>query len=512
MLAIQINFVAGRYHATPWNKQVNEGEVEWPPSPWRFLRALIAVWYQKGQGLVTEETLVGLLEKLSVLPTYWLPPATLTHTRHYMPIGEIDKGVEKTALVLDTFLAISKSTPLILEWKNVELSPHESQGLKVLLEGMGYFGRAESLTQTGILDSMELEKIKENTRYFPANPMTEFSDDNGTEPVKTLVCLGNEGYNLWKKKNADKFKETGFPESFFDALQVQTSHWKSKGWDKPPGSQWAFYARKKGALNGLPEVAPKLSNKKGRPTVARFAVACAVRPNLKHALSLAERVHKSLVKYSGGEPVFTGCDEAGMPLEKHRHASIFCERPDEQSDLRKTISHITVYAPAGFNENAERALRGIKKVWGHGGHDVNLLLLGIGSLEDFTDTELLAKSRRWESLTPFVPTRHPKSTRAGKPKLDAGNGLQIGTPEHDLLRLLKLEGRVPTKITCNPLGIGNRALLGFTLERRTGEGRKAGNRGYSCSLEFDDPVTGPISAGYGSHFGLGAFVPARNKG
>ena len=66
--------------------------------------------------------------------------------------------------------------------------------------------------------------------------------------------------------------------------------------------------------------------------------------------------------------------------------------------------------------------------------------------EDFggTDPEkgqcpLLARARSWVSRTPFLPTRHPKATRAGVPKVDA-TGFQIGSPEHELLRLLELAG------------------------------------------------------------------------
>lgn len=44
-------------------------------------------------------------------------------------------------------------------------------------------------------------------------------------------------------------------------------------------------------------------------------------------------------------------------------------------------------------------------------------------------------SRSWRSLTPFVPVRHAKSIRTGVAKLDPANGLQIGSREHDCLRL-----------------------------------------------------------------------------
>ncbi|MFH1303100.1 MAG: type I-U CRISPR-associated protein Csb2, partial [Planctomycetota bacterium] len=47
MIAIEMKFPTGKLHATPWGRHVNEGAVEWPPSPWRFLRALLAVWHHK---------------------------------------------------------------------------------------------------------------------------------------------------------------------------------------------------------------------------------------------------------------------------------------------------------------------------------------------------------------------------------------------------------------------------------------------------------------------------------
>ncbi|MCX6942919.1 MAG: type I-U CRISPR-associated protein Csb2, partial [Verrucomicrobia bacterium] len=47
MIAIKIDFPAGRWHATAWGTHVNEGVTEWPPCPWRLCRALIAAWHWK---------------------------------------------------------------------------------------------------------------------------------------------------------------------------------------------------------------------------------------------------------------------------------------------------------------------------------------------------------------------------------------------------------------------------------------------------------------------------------
>ena len=47
MLVIELTFPSGRYHATAWGHHVNEGVPEWPPSPYRLVRALYDVWKRK---------------------------------------------------------------------------------------------------------------------------------------------------------------------------------------------------------------------------------------------------------------------------------------------------------------------------------------------------------------------------------------------------------------------------------------------------------------------------------
>ena len=62
MTVLELRFPAGRYHATPWGRHVNEGAVEWPPSPWRIVRALIATWYLKARD-IPEATIRSLVER-----------------------------------------------------------------------------------------------------------------------------------------------------------------------------------------------------------------------------------------------------------------------------------------------------------------------------------------------------------------------------------------------------------------------------------------------------------------
>src|SRR5690606_41364458 len=49
------------YHATPWGSHANEAEIEWPPSPWRILRALVASWHRKLDGARFPEDALGAL-------------------------------------------------------------------------------------------------------------------------------------------------------------------------------------------------------------------------------------------------------------------------------------------------------------------------------------------------------------------------------------------------------------------------------------------------------------------
>lgn len=248
--------------------------------------------------------------------------------------------------------------------------------------------------------------------------------------------------------------------------------------------------------------------------MARFSLSGQA-PRLTDALLLGDRIHLALVKLSNGSPIFTGCDESGTPLEGHRHAYIFSESNLALGRGTKgEITHVTIYAPAGFGPAEQSALEDLREVRGSG-LDVQLTLLGLGLPLDFAGMDvgkgkcpLFAESKTWVSRTPFIPTRHPKATRAGVPKRDA-SGLQIGCPEHELRRLLRLDG-FPESELLEPLAgtmLASREVpwREFCCQRENGNGRRAGRAGYGFLVEFPEPVQGPIAVGYGAHFGMGGF-------
>lgn len=150
MFALAFRFPARRYHATPWGRNVNEADVAWPPEPWRLLRALIAAYWRKGdRDRWQEEHLAELIDVLAgSLPVYCLPEGAVhAHARHYVPMGTMDKGREKTSLVFDAFVRLPERGTLVAAWPDMALEGDLFSFAADLVAAIGYLGRAESWTE-----------------------------------------------------------------------------------------------------------------------------------------------------------------------------------------------------------------------------------------------------------------------------------------------------------------------------------------------------------------------------
>jgi CRISPR-associated protein Csb2 len=511
MTVIELTFPAGgRLHATPWGRHVNEGATEWPISPWRIQRALVATWYLKARDEIEEAVMRSLMDALaSAAPGFGLPAAVQSHTRHYMP----GRGTDKPK-VFDTF--VQSSQPVRIAW-DIILDEAQRSALSILCERLGYLGRAESIVEATLLT--ETAGIKINS-----HPLPEGDDiPAGSELVRVLCASAPQTHTTWlaanqpkelapakAAKSKTKSKAPSLPTTIFDALHAETATLQSQGWLIPPGSRWVDYVRE---IECFEPASSRPRRNTGKPvTVARFAISSTVLPRLTQTLSVAERLHQTLAKRADGKAcasIFTGKGTDGLPMSEHRHTHIFCELGEK----RDSLGYITLYAPDGFNHEAQQVIEDIqrKALWGHGGHDLDLILLGLGGVPDF-DIPVFGKSKHWTSLTPFVPTRHAKHYADGRPKLDA-DGWPVGTPAQDLRRLIQQErGILPktislprTDITVGP----GRTLrtLQFQTERSHGDGRRGHQSGVGLTIEFAEEITGPLALGYGSHFGLGLFVP-----
>ena len=486
MLAIQFEFTANRYHATQWGRHVNEGVLEWPPSPWRILRGIVATW-KRTLPDIPENRVVQILEALAAeRPTYALPPASTGHTRHYMPYNEGRN--ERTTLVIDSFVAIQPGKPVVAMWQNVELDQQQTEDLYSILRNMPYLGRAESWVDASITSDVH----KANS-----TPMENGALPNGDiETIRTLVPR--------------------IPIQIED-LMVETSDLRRSGRIDPEGAQWWLYTRKATSFTEFRTRRPPSSLHDGGTQVVRFALSGKVLPMVKDTLRWGDLVRRSAMSRYGRQndnaksPTLSGKDEEGKPLTYHRHA--FYLHTDENGDGR--LDHLTVWAPGGLSAEEFQAVVSMNALYPGGGRDpIQLAYQAHGGVADFIGvSDLFCDSKRWRPLTPYVLTRHTK--RRG-PK-DAKR--IIDGPEDQIKREVSLRfpnvpstvrvSRNDSKEAIAPMRPGRHS--GFRpvdfFRYRRGGGSNGGGA-YNFEIEFPEPVRGPIALGFACHYGLGLFVPA----
>ena len=325
MFALTFRFAAGRYHATPWGRNVNEADVAWPPEPWRLLRALIAAWWRKGDhARWSEDDLARLIDALAeTLPEYSLPPGAIhAHTRHYMPIGGLDKGRPKTTLVFDAFVRLPRGSALVAAWPRVTLEPRAFALAEDLAHAIGYLGRAESWT--------ECEALAEGDGASNCQPL-----DAGLrgDPVRLLAPLSPRMYSAERRRLMDDmerrirtattrpltqrkldtelekaFRSKGrqahtLPERLVDALALDTADYQDRGWSRPPAARKVVYTRAPDAAPGV--VPQRLSRRRPSqprrdlPTVARFLLAGRPRPRIEDAVKIGELMRRAALAQFG---------------------------------------------------------------------------------------------------------------------------------------------------------------------------------------------------------------------
>lgn len=504
MVVLEIRFPAGRFHATPWGRHVNEGVVEWPISPWRFLRALVAVACRMRIPIESDH-LVSLVGKLSSTnPSFQLPKANAAHTRHYMPLYR-SAFDGKTSKVFDTFVAVEKHDSMKMIWPDITLSSVQYELLKKLSEGLAYLGRAESWVDISLADHWE--------GTFNAYPLPDDAQPSDEQELIRLACPSPDGYQelmeeLKECRAAGGRNNKLLPENFFSALCAETGVLQKQGWRQPPGLKWVDYVRPRYCFS------PDYHHHRPAsvfPNVARFAVISNVPPLTTNSIHIGERIREALLKWSDSEPVFLGRNENG-PSSDPEHSHAFFLPEDTNRD--GYIDHITVYADMGFNRQAVSALTRIEKLWGRGGHDLYLALIGIGQVHDLAGTypesaPLLSTGTIWRTVTPYVPSGHLKikqSDRRDSYKLCNALLREVNRELGRRNRPLAYD-----LILVEPMEIPGRKLswLQFRSERFTGGGQRGDNGSFGIQLAFDEPVSGPLCIGYACHYGLGMLVPSR---
>jgi CRISPR-associated protein Csb2 len=483
MLLIELAFPAGRYHATPWGRHVNEGVCEWPPSPYRLVRALYDAWKRKRPDW-PEQRVARLLETLaSTPPSYRIPPAAVSHTKSYLSQNERNPAA-KTA-IFDGFVALSPRSSLLMGWPDADLDATASADLDELLSLLNYLGRSESwiagrlITGVGNVDwnCFAAGENESGDRAMDLTPVAVPSAPADCSPLK-----------LKKPVNGKKSL------SWMDAIATGTDTILKLGWSHPPAMRFVDYLRPADCFTVLPQ-APPARRARGIDAVL-YAFDSKVLPQVTETVEVAERartllmgIHKRIV----GDPAkvsprFSGKSASGSPCQGHQHA--FFLPQDRDGDGR--VDHLLVRCAQPFDDTELRALDRLSAIWQRDGRP------GLAC----TPVQWSAPGRAFslESATPFIPPRHWRPARG-----PFGQWLS-----DEVARECRNHG-LPSPVRVEPVAElsirGSRSIHWMEFRRNRKEDRV--RSGYGLRIEFGEPVPEALALGYGCHFGLGQFREAR---
>lgn len=496
--AIELRFPHRQYQATPWDTAVNSGQTEWPPSPWRLMRALLSVWHRMHPQM-SPDLIDHALDALRPLPEIRLPDTRVGHTRHYLPKStHRTQETGGTTLTLAPYRALRAGDPIVFWWRDTTLDAGQENILRTLLEGVGYFGRADSIcaaTLTGEVD--------DSGNWVRPDP-------NGPHRVLALAETGTR---------AD--------------LEVTVVSMKKAGLKQPPGSRWVRYT-------SPPEPdgpAPRRARAHPGPEAIRWTLTSRQPFPAEKGLLAANALRQSRVGELLDDPG-AAVLHGHLPRDKNRKV-LETTHHDHAHWLWLTgrrngipqLTDLVLWVPGGIPpEHLQTMLRGQRHVSQKAGETkgtrahadtrpfeyqlptleyapsgyvpapFQLTQMG-GRSQVLSDWGWDRKSRRWTSITPYLMTIYPKQNRPFEQEV-----------EKDFARQWDRRGLGPNRprltISQEQFSHDGRGHLGLRRVVRHRPRKKTNSPRIPMwlTLEFPEPVTAPPPLGEMAHFGFGAFT------
>jgi CRISPR-associated protein Csb2 len=499
---ISLRFPTGRYHATPWGSHANEAGIEWPPSAWRLLRGLIATWHRKvSHAQFPEDMIAALVDSLSAAePVFRLPRMVQAHTRHYMPVRA--GGADRPVLVFDSFAHVDPDDELIVAWTDVTLNGRERALLAALVDTIGYLGRAESWVEAELIDAYDGAfncgpSGSPQAAALPARvPVTLLGPMSSSEYVGWRDASIDElGLNARRLSSAQRRILTMLPPRLIDALRVDTGDLRDAGWNLPPGGRMVTYERPPMGMVAR----TRTLRTAGRPTpvtTVRLALAGKPLPRIEDAVRIGELVRAAAISTAdrAGEEVPPEISGHGVSGDlNHQHA--FYQPEDADND--GYIDHVLVHAPGGLSPAGVRALDDLHQrgLWTHDGSRWAVIFEGAWENPASSGSVYCRTASTWVSVTPYLRPWYAKR----------GFGL------NEQLRRECAQRNLPEPVTFRVLPsvrVRDRERRAMHFHRfRSKRGlRQPDSRGSIIEITFTAPVAGPLSLGFGCHYGLGMFT------
>lgn len=481
-MIVEIALLTGRYHATPWGRHVNEAVPEWPPSPFRLLRALLDAWYRKCPD-IPAEVVERALKAMSSPPLFCLPPARASHTRSYLAQNSDDLTNKK--LVFDGFAVVDRASRILVGWPGMEMDAVARRAISDLCASIGYLGRSESWVEARLLPDASVD--------WNCRPVTGDVIPPGKETTTVAGVVSPTVFGAVPVEVPARGKGKARQLAWFEALTWGSAEAQAATMNRPPAMEPLLYLRDADALNAR---SPTSSARAARRVeVVRFTVDGKVRAPLTDAIWIAERVRRNLMgslkRILGHDrlpALFSGKAPDGRPAEGHPHLSIL----PLDADADGYVDSLIVSSPRALTADEQLAIDALGTVRRPNGHPLIFTPVRYATREQGLVATMVAVSH-----TPFAPTRHRRAKR-----------------DVDLCRWVTAEVRLECKrrglpspievqLVSPPSSSKRRARwLDFRRSRKGDAPRMA----YGVRAVFAQPVRAPFSLGYGSHFGLGCFV------
>lgn len=331
-----------------------------------------------------------------------------------------------------------------------QLSEEQHKALRRLADAIPYLGRADNHCTARVDDRWTADR---HHRW----EALDVADSVGDEPVATVLA----------------------PEIPFDvaALLARSPH------DAPVGVRLLAYQR----YDGL--TAPA--------TMIRLDII-GQRPPATETVAVTDRLRRAALARLGalrGSQARTqlGGREADSSVLRDQHAhTTYLPILD-----RDQLTAVVAWTPVGLAADEVTALQGLTRLSSNH-HRIRLRLAPTTPAAISVHAPaLVGPARTWTSRTPYVLTRYPK-----KRDLAAFFAADV-TRE---LRHRELPEPTSVEIIAGSWWGWRRHRPSVAATSAQG---RADREGAFLRLTFSDPISGPLSLGHLSHFGLGLFTPGR---
>ncbi len=474
MILIKINFDANRYHATPWNKNVNEAIAEWPPSIHRLFRAMIDSYYRRQSHNFNETLFVRVLWKLAKEdPMLKVPGFNFSFAEYYMNAGrkrkynggktegKYEKGQEgeegqDVALIYDPFVSVNG--PLYIAF-HADLQKEEMECLNAVLSGINYLGRSMSWVSIS---------LSEDNVSFNCIP-----DEKGDYQISLPSKPDGSDQNSW-----------------FEELKKGTSDAENE--DPRKSIRYVNYC--------ITDRNEKVERRYG-PTKTKalmMKLDGVELPSIYDTLLLSNVIHRRLLSqsrrlYQRELPRFSGRNQDGTLMKGHRHVYIM----PLDLDLDGRIDHVLIRCRENFDAEDLEVLSYLRKIYFRGSE----ISIVIENLFTFNNQDVPNTSRSWRSLTPFVPPRH---YRKGRGPMDEWLKAEL-MRELQYHYIIKDESEIESIEIEDRIILANRPYLWLSFRRSRKEDPE--NIAFGFKIVFKESKPGPFAVGKEAHFGLGEFIP-----